>query len=73
MQRCSARSKRSGERCKNYAVRGFSVCRMHGARGGPRTCQGKERCRTAPLKHGFYSKQGYAGRKRLRMILKGNV
>ena len=32
--RCSAKSKRSGERCRAPAVRGFNVCRMHGARGG---------------------------------------
>src|SRR5215210_2202001 len=27
---CRAHSKRSGERCKNYAVRGRELCRMHG-------------------------------------------
>ncbi|WP_422040159.1 HGGxSTG domain-containing protein [Roseibium sp.] len=32
--RCTARSKRTGEPCKNPAVKGWSVCRMHGARGG---------------------------------------
>ena len=32
--RCKAKSKRSGQPCKNPAVRGYSVCRMHGARGG---------------------------------------
>lgn len=32
--RCAARSKRSGLPCRNPAVRGWSVCRMHGARGG---------------------------------------
>jgi hypothetical protein len=32
--RCSARSKRSGQRCRAPAVRGWSVCRCHGARGG---------------------------------------
>jgi hypothetical protein len=32
--RCHARSKRSGLRCRAPAVRGYSVCRMHGARGG---------------------------------------
>lgn len=31
---CTALSKRSGARCKNPAVRGYTVCRMHGARGG---------------------------------------
>lgn len=32
--RCTAHSKRSGLLCKNPAVRGWAVCRMHGARGG---------------------------------------
>ena len=33
-KRCSARSKRTGEPCRNPAVLGWNVCRMHGARGG---------------------------------------
>jgi hypothetical protein len=32
--RCTARSKRTGLPCCNPAVRGWKVCRMHGARGG---------------------------------------
>jgi hypothetical protein len=32
--RCGARSKRTGEQCRAPVVRGFRVCRMHGARGG---------------------------------------
>lgn len=32
--RCTARSKRSGEPCRNPAVRGWTVCRFHGAGGG---------------------------------------
>jgi hypothetical protein len=32
--RCHAKSKRSGLRCQAPAVRGRSVCRMHGAGGG---------------------------------------
>jgi uncharacterized protein YjcR len=32
--RCHAKSKRSGLRCQAPAVRGSSVCRMHGAGGG---------------------------------------
>ena len=32
--RCCARSKRSGEPCKAPAVKGWDVCRMHGAGGG---------------------------------------
>jgi hypothetical protein len=32
--RCHAKSKRSGLQCRSPAVRGHSVCRMHGAGGG---------------------------------------
>jgi hypothetical protein len=32
--RCRARSKRSGLQCRAPAVRGHSVCRMHGAGSG---------------------------------------
>jgi hypothetical protein len=32
--RCRAKSKRSGKPCRSPAVRGYSVCRMHGAGGG---------------------------------------
>ena len=31
--RCTAKSKRSGQPCGAPAVRGWTVCRMHGARG----------------------------------------
>lgn len=33
-QRCTAKSKRTGLPCKSPAVRGWTVCRMHGAGGG---------------------------------------
>jgi hypothetical protein len=32
--RCSAKAKSTGERCRCPAVRGWAVCRVHGARGG---------------------------------------
>lgn len=32
--RCTAKSKRTGLPCKSPAVRGWKVCRMHGAGGG---------------------------------------
>ena len=32
--RCAARSKRTGLPCRGPAVRGWRVCRMHGAGGG---------------------------------------
>jgi uncharacterized protein YjcR len=52
--RCRARSKRSGLRCRAPAVRGFRVCRMHGAGGGaPRGNQNA-------LKHGAHSAESVA-------------
>lgn len=35
--RCTAHSKRTGFPCKNPAVRGWAVCRMHGAGGGSKS------------------------------------
>ena len=35
--RCTAKSKRTGQPCRNPAVRGWTVCRMHGAGGGARS------------------------------------
>jgi hypothetical protein len=32
--RCTAKSKRTGKPCKAPAVRGWAVCRSHGAGGG---------------------------------------
>jgi hypothetical protein len=32
--RCHAKSKRSGLQCQAPAIRGYAVCRMHGAGGG---------------------------------------
>jgi hypothetical protein len=32
--RCSAQAKRTGCRCRAPAVKGWNVCRVHGARGG---------------------------------------
>lgn len=34
--RCTAKSKRTGQPCRSPAVRGWRVCRMHGAGGGAR-------------------------------------
>lgn len=35
--RCTATSKRTGRPCQAPAVRGWAVCRFHGARGGAPT------------------------------------
>ena len=38
--RCTAKSKRTGQPCRNPAVRGWHVCRMHGAGGGAKPGKG---------------------------------
>jgi hypothetical protein len=54
--RCRAKSKRTtGQRCKAPAVRGFRVCRMHGARGGA-----PEGERNGNYRHGARSKETIA-------------
>jgi hypothetical protein len=67
-KRCKAHSKRTGEPCKNPAVIGFDVCRMHGAHGPgskkpgrqpgcekPEGSGGPAWRNTNALKHGAYS------------------
>lgn len=47
---CTAKSKRTGERCRAHAMKGTTVCRMH---GGPAVRRGNE---NGNYKHGRYSK-----------------
>ena len=50
---CKAKSKRSGVRCLAPAVKGKSVCRMHGGKStGPRTEEGLLHSGRARLTHG---------------------
>jgi hypothetical protein len=55
--RCTAMSKRTKEHCKAPAVRGWNVCRFHGARGGA-----PEGEANGAWKHGAYSKAAKAER-----------
>jgi hypothetical protein len=50
--RCKAKSKRTGESCRAPAVRGYRVCRMHGAGGG--APEGK---RNGNFRHGGRTKE----------------
>ncbi len=55
-RRCRAYSKRSKQRCKNWALRGKGVCRFHGGNStGPKSSEGKERVSRAHFKHGLCS------------------
>jgi len=49
-QRCTATAKSTGERCQNPAVKGWDVCRMHGA-GTPK----EDATGGAPPTHGRYA------------------
>ena len=63
--RCSATSKRTGKRCRAPAVRGWAVCRFHGARGGaPRGAQ------NGSYKHGLYMNEAIEERRALSALLR---
>jgi hypothetical protein len=63
--RCSANSKRARERCKAPAVRGWTVCRFHGARGG--APKGKA---NGAYKHGLHTKEAGEERRLLSDLLR---
>jgi uncharacterized protein YjcR len=60
--RCHARSKRSGLRCQAPAVRGSSVCRMHGAASG--APKGNKNA----LKHGGFTAEGLALKREIQAL-----
>lgn len=65
--RRTAKSKRSGQPCKNPAVRGWSVCRMHGARGG----HGPGKANPA-YKHGMRSRDFVETRKAINDLVRAS-
>ncbi len=63
--RCSATSKRTGKPCRAPAVRGWAVCRFHGARGGaPKGAQ------NGSYKHGLYTNEAIEERRALSALLR---
>jgi len=62
--RCHARSKRTKQPCRNPAIEGWRVCRMHGAGGG--APKGNQNA----LKHGRYSAQSITERDTLSAVLR---
>ena len=63
-KRCRARSKRSGKPCQAPAVKGWAVCRMHGAGGG--APKGNKNA----LRHGLYTAEAIAMRQAIRELLR---
>jgi hypothetical protein len=64
--RCTAHAKRTGFLCKNPAVRGWAVCRMHGARGGH-----GEGAANPAYRHGLRSKRHYLMRSLISRLRQG--
>ena len=62
--RCTATSKRTRKPCKAPAVRGWAVCRFHGARGG--APKGKA---NGAYKHGLCTAEAVEERRWMRELL----
>ena len=56
--RCTATSKRTRKPCQAPAVRGWNVCRFHGARGG-----GPKGKRNSAYRHGMFTCEAIAMRR----------
>ncbi len=65
--RCSARSKRTRARCRAPAVKGWAVCRFHGAGGG-----GPKGTRNGMYKHGLYTNEAIEERRALSALLRAS-
>ncbi len=63
--RCSATSKRTRKPCQAPAVRGWTVCRFHGARGG-----GPRGAANGAYKHGLYTVEAIAERRRFSELVR---
>ena len=70
-RRCKARSSRTKLQCAKPALKGKAVCGHHGGYStGPRTKEGKERIRTAHLKHGQETQEARAERSAKSLMFK---
>ena len=65
--RCSARSKRTGQRCQAPAVRGWTVCRFHGAGGG-----GPKGPRNGSYKHGLFTAEAVEFRRTVSALVRAS-
>jgi hypothetical protein len=67
---CGART-RSGEKCRQLGMVPSGRCRFHGGLStGPRTPEGRERCRRARWKHGGRSKAAIEAERALNAYLR---
>ncbi len=63
--RCTAHSKHTGKPCRAPAVRGWNVCRMHGAGGGAPRGSGH-----GSYKHGGRTREAVEARKMVNALLR---
>ncbi len=63
--RCSATSKRTGKPCQAPAVRGWTVCRFHGAGGGA-----PKGARNGRYKNGLFTTEAVEERRCLSELLR---
>lgn len=68
MKKCKAISKCSKQRCKNYAIQGMRVCRMHGGILG--NSKSRKARRQAVLKHGKFTQEAICKRKKMLNFIK---
>lgn len=61
--RCTATAKRTGSSCQSPAVKGWAVCRCHGARGG--APKGK---RHGLYRHGLHTGEAIEARREMRAL-----
>lgn len=68
---CQAKSKQSGQQCRNFSVKGKRVCHIHGGKStGARTVAGKQRQKMASWRHGLNSKEAREEAKHVRELIK---
>ena len=68
MKQCKAKSKRTGKQCQAYAMHNMDVCYHHGGKLGSK--KAREARRQASLRHGFYTKEAVAERKKIVRLIK---
>lgn len=67
---CGARTRGTGEPCQRYPCKN-GRCHLHGGKStGPKTKAGRRKCGRSSYKHGMYSTEAQAERRRLSAILK---
>ncbi len=65
--RCSATSKRTGEDCRAPRMRGWNVCRFHGAKGGAPRGEGN-----GAYRHGMFTAEALEDHRRVGKLLRAS-